>query len=715
MPMKRSQLALAITFAAILAAALAAPALSRQWKARAEEKRWQPWFEDDFKGGLAQHAQLWDEVLRPLEKGGVAPRAWGSFTDKGFPHQAYRVRAWVRLAQPDLSAWVKVITASPVEYFDRADGIGTGLTRSRFAGSFARVDLQREQASLSTGQEDLNGKLLNVSSQPLTRSAGGGDFVLEWQSRGERLELQALNGHVESLARELFVGRTPELKLGIEGENVIFTRIELKTLKDPGALAQEQMADDFLVTARPQMAEPHYRELAQSAEKADERGRFILRQAKALALEAKRGDAEEVLKQLISQEPRSLYGGYARMDLIELEEKDGKSAAELSPALVDLYTQEPWHPLASAARMKQARWLAQDPAQLAAAQGLALDALRGSDPAAATQALDFLSSGPGALSSQDLLLKLQEMRHSRLGQSVAVAEAFSLRQAELQCALKDWTGLGATLSDALGLPSSTREKLYQMGEDALAALPKQDGAQLWQTLGLEGHAGAYLLMDYIRVRGLGHYRSPALQIGFPWPILAAADAVRRQVKVPDAPLPSAKERPFADMGQAPLPRSYGQSPQSLPNTQGEELCLNFKSGDYWGCGLSVQGNHEPLLSGGAMDVRGYKKVLVDVWAPRGTEFWFSLSESGVEDLNSDRFSGEAGADGEQYMFPSILGTGEWQSLALPLSDLAPAPNWGNPRGNLSVDLQAVQKIDLAIPGHNGTGRICIRKLRFGAD
>jgi len=62
-----------------------------------------------------------------------------------------------------------------------------------------------------------------------------------------------------------------------------------------------------------------------------------------------------------------------------------------------------------------------------------------------------------------------------------------------------------------------------------------------------------------------------------------------------------------------------------------------------------------------------------------------------------------------------LATATWQDVSLPLNLATVSITWGNPEGNLMLDLQAIQKIDLGVAGMQGDGRICIKEIRFGAQ
>jgi hypothetical protein len=488
------------------------------------------------------------------------------------------------------------------------------------------------------------------------------------------------------------------------------------TRKDPGNLASEAEADGYALVGKAHMAEPIYRDLAQaSGDNHDARDRYELSQAQELFLATHREDAAALLKALIARAPLGFYAGYAKLDLAKVQEGQGASADEVGATLASLYEGQPQHPEAGAARLMHAQILAAQPASLPQAQRLALDALSAGDPAIQSQALDFLGNSPTAVAPADLLAELRTAAQAP-GASPVLVQALALAQAQAQAASHDLAGLAETCLESQGLAQATRIQLYDLLAEGLEkAQPPLDAAGAWSALALKQPQGDYMLRDLLSCLGFSRYFTPATQGGIRPILMTLASVLVSHVQQRSADKPAQAERRFTDLSQNPPPASYGYLPQAQPSIDGDATCLVFNSGSYWGCGLSFEGTQAPRLPGGALDLSGYKFLQAELWAPKDCQAFLSISESGVADPKSDHFNGEAGADGEQYLFPVVTGTGDWQPLKLALSQVGPAMNWGNPRGNLTLDLQAIKKIDLAIPGKQGVGRACLRDLRFTVD
>jgi hypothetical protein len=714
MGMTKKQVYLGAAMAGLLLLGLGLPRAIPAYRRWREDARWQVWMDDALSANQTLHANHWDSLNQVLAEGGLAPLPWAHFSSDHVPRQSFRLRAWFKVAQPNRPAWLKLIAASPVQYFNVADaGAAAELPRSRYAGFFGRVDLSPSGNLLSAGQEDLEGQGFHVASAPATTPLQ--DPVLQLTFEDERLTVQWGDGKAQTLARELFLGQGPDLQFGLSGENSIVTRLQVLTRKDPGDLKAEAEADGYALVGKAHMAEPIYRDLAQAQTQPDARDRYELRQAQELFLATHRDDAEALLKALIARDPLGFYAGYAKLDLVKVRQQQGALVDELGEILASLYDGQPQHPEAGAARLLDAQLLALQPSSLPKAQRLALDALKGGDPAVQAQALDFLSSSPTAIAGADLVAELRPLAQAP-GASPVLVEALALRQAQAQAQAHDIAALAETCLEAQGLAQATRIQLYQLLTQALEQVqPPLDAAGAWSALGLKQPQGDYLLRDLLSCLGFSRYFTPASQ-GSIRPILMTLAAVLvSHVHQREAAKPALSERRFTDLSQDPLPASYGYLPQDAPSLDGDEVCLVFKSGTYWGCGLSFAATQAPRLPGGAVDLSGYKFLQAELWAPKGCETFLSISESGVADPKSDRFDGEAGADGEQYLFPVVVGTGDWQALKLPLDQVGPALNWGNPHGNLTLDLQAIQKIDLAIPGKQGVGRACLRKIRFSVE
>ncbi len=138
------------------------------------------------------------------------------------------------------------------------------------------------------------------------------------------------------------------------------------------------------------------------------------------------------------------------------------------------------------------------------------------------------------------------------------------------------------------------------------------------------------------------------------------------------------------------------------------LTVDFNSGTGWGCGLSCHSNIPPYAGKDAVDLTGYNLIQFEAFAPLGLNFEVFLNESGAADLTQ----AVNGADGESYAFPSMTGTGHWQTYQINLGDLELRQVFGNQKGNHILDLQGLSTVDFFIPGNQGTGRIIFKNIQF---
>ena len=116
----------------------------------------------------------------------------------------------------------------------------------------------------------------------------------------------------------------------------------------------------------------------------------------------------------------------------------------------------------------------------------------------------------------------------------------------------------------------------------------------------------------------------------------------------------------------------------------------------------------PFVSDGVVDLTGYNYIQFDAFAPLGLNFEVFLTESGAADLSQ----AVNGADGESYSFPSMVGTGHWQTYKIYLGDLELRSSYGNQKGNHILDLQGFSTVDFFIPGNQETGRIIFKDIQF---
>jgi hypothetical protein len=144
-----------------------------------------------------------------------------------------------------------------------------------------------------------------------------------------------------------------------------------------------------------------------------------------------------------------------------------------------------------------------------------------------------------------------------------------------------------------------------------------------------------------------------------------------------------------------------------------QLTLQVETGSGWGGGLSLVPNSTQLLPDAqAINLVGFDVIEIFAKATRDLRFWVYLTESGAGPPHAQQQVGLAGADGESYTLPMLIGRGTWTVYRLSLSEIEPRTNWGNQRGNRVLDLQAIASIDLHIGGAQGAGELEIRQINF---
>ena len=134
--------------------------------------------------------------------------------------------------------------------------------------------------------------------------------------------------------------------------------------------------------------------------------------------------------------------------------------------------------------------------------------------------------------------------------------------------------------------------------------------------------------------------------------------------------------------------------------------VHYDSGGGWGAGISVLAGATPF------DASGADQLEVVLSVPMGRSVQLFLSEAGVAAPDSPHYEGKAGADGESYEFPALLGTGTRQRYVIDLHELNRRTSWGNQHGNDALDLQALSAVDLDIPGKQGSGDVRVFSITF---
>ncbi len=140
------------------------------------------------------------------------------------------------------------------------------------------------------------------------------------------------------------------------------------------------------------------------------------------------------------------------------------------------------------------------------------------------------------------------------------------------------------------------------------------------------------------------------------------------------------------------------------------LLLWFFTGYGWGCGASIfPPTHE---SAGYYNALGYKGIKFRMSIPNKMRIFIYLNESGVGPPWQKSYPGANGADGESYSSDEAYGTGKMEDYYYYFDSFNIRPVWGNQSGNKTIDLQAINDLEIAIPGRQGAGTIIIEKIEL---
>lgn len=693
----------------LLVLVLAGAGAWRAWRkagvvAVPEPAPWRLVMDEAYQGSLGDYRTRWDHLAQPMDGGqGFAPRAWPHISIPKEPRSPMRVEA--RLA-PSLSRrgrWLQLMLASAAEYYETSTSSGGKLPRSRVAAAFGRLEVNGDRMTLSVGQVGLNGQETRVVSAGFAWAPAQAQEPLLLELDGDRLTLSFGAHGISTLADQVLPGSDEFLRVALNGERIQVARLRWEARPQDPAEATLAQADKYLALGRLEACMPLLDELLAQSRTA----RVSMRKATAEALLGRTQEAQAIYRGLLGPDQDRFYGAYAAVALAQLERKAGRPLLELERDLASWTNSYQGHPAQDQARLLRARLIGESLGTGTAYQQLAAQVLVGRDPAAAREALAMLSEGPLAIQPEALMEILQtaQAESADLGQSLL--EAITTKQAALQAQNGDLKGLLATARASRWQSYANRDGIYAHLAAALQAAEPRRAKQVLAEAAGEGT----FLRDFLFMRGYPLARHPSRRDQRPPVEEEVRGLLQASLALGGGRAKTGAERAFYhDLSGTAI--SYGQVPQAPPTLNGDTLCLDFKSGSYWGCGLAIHPQGESLLEKGAIDLSGLRRLRAKVKAPKGVEYFLMLSESGCGPSSADSFDGEAGADGEQALLPVQLGTGDWQELNLELASATPVLAWGNLEGNFKLDLQAIQKVDLAIPGSQGDGSICLKDLRF---
>lgn len=141
--------------------------------------------------------------------------------------------------------------------------------------------------------------------------------------------------------------------------------------------------------------------------------------------------------------------------------------------------------------------------------------------------------------------------------------------------------------------------------------------------------------------------------------------------------------------------------------RGGAAVFTCSSGPGWGCGVNLAPPR-----GGPVNAAGAHALVLVARITAGVRFVPVLTEDGAGPASATSFAGAGGADGEQYHAPELTGTGGRRTYTVPLGGCALAEGFGNPSGNGVLDVQALGRVELYVPGSQGAATLEISSIRF---
>ncbi|MBN1270583.1 MAG: hypothetical protein JXB04_13415 [Kiritimatiellae bacterium] len=133
---------------------------------------------------------------------------------------------------------------------------------------------------------------------------------------------------------------------------------------------------------------------------------------------------------------------------------------------------------------------------------------------------------------------------------------------------------------------------------------------------------------------------------------------------------------------------------------GATRTLTVRTGQGWGCGFTANAKTS-IHPDGSADVSGATRIVVRFRSSQPFRFNAGLNESGHGIPWGQTYDGHGHADGEAYSHMIIQGQEGLHEYEFPLADMEINPNYGNQRGNMTIDTDALASIGFYFPGGQG--------------
>ena len=643
-----------------------------------------------------------------------------------FPAQPFTVKIRFRSADPREKC---VLTLMQSEQFldtvkKRPDG--SVMPWVQWDGVVAEAELYQRQVQLVTAL---------VSNDLATHSMAG----MDWLGLGTWHQLEArfdkdlysvkVDGGKALISYVRKMGKGLPLKLGLGGENVVVESVALYGRKIDQTLDLASAANSLSFERRDAEAQMLYEVLARISSNDTDRSSYLLKSGDLYAQSGNTPAAAARHAALLAIPGSNIYKGYYQAALAEdafilAFKASGLShtaeAAQLARKSAQysrrFLAENPGHPR----EPKGHFWLMRLDAELLGdAEGAGREArtlIQMHDPISSGKALDMLMKKiltPDQAVSDETLRYLQA-----LAADGELPKWFleDVKRCELSVlALRgDYGGYGrllwrSELNDELG---DSAERVFK--ELRALSWKPEFRIQMDAWAGpLEADPGkaAQFYRSVLRSSGIDVSR-PIQDFRQDSPISGrAAEFFARNLQIRGASArPEAARAVFKPDPALNNFRSIADPFKSLAAGKGGILTGAFDSGHWYGVQLFLAPNPAPAKAGPVANLSGFEALKVRLRLTRGMHWTLMLSESGDGPSDAASFKGVDGADGEQYVFPGQMASGDWEDVTVHFSDLMPQLWWGNQRGNRTLDLQAIGGIVIGIGQKQGSGELSIDSI-----
>jgi hypothetical protein len=167
---------------------------------------------------------------------------------------------------------------------------------------------------------------------------------------------------------------------------------------------------------------------------------------------------------------------------------------------------------------------------------------------------------------------------------------------------------------------------------------------------------------------------------------------------------------WGDMS-TPLDMYHIKITQTNSGPSGIHPRIDYITGSGWGLGFTLYPDIPPLNSDKSCDLSGFSGFLLNIKAPKDLKFYFTVNESGAARPWKRNYDGVRGADGESFISDAAVGIGKFKKYHFDFRDFTLRwYEYGNQLGNITMDLQAIKRVDIWIYGKQGGGTMEVSEV-----